>query len=254
MKQIVRKIAYIGEVKYIPEILGDYDSDVLRTGWWESWDFLSYSMYYQGRRDDYSTRVMDAANEVLKPIISDGLKGIELTQVEKKLRMVIGSGRDRVGKGGDVKMVLSVLEYCLQEPEKPFVQITLDRLETVGVKSHYKELKQIYQFGDKVVSLYLTKVIELFNLRENIPEEDLLLIFPIDSRVRNTAKIIGLIDGDESTKIMRGKIVDACKNAGADHIHFNQGAWYISKHAPELVVDMLDLVRERTLKEWLGGQ
>ncbi len=85
--------------------------------WWEALNFFFGRAFYQGRRDDISARVQEAANDILQPRLSqtDGLvTDVQLKTIEQELCTRIGKGK--IGKFGDVKMIISTLRYLQHLP------------------------------------------------------------------------------------------------------------------------------------------
>ena len=109
--------------KYREKHLNHIEPNKLTDNFWSALDFFLSRACYQGRRDEISIRVYQAAVEVLKPELStsDGASKYQILKkqnwkpVEVALRGKIGKGY--VGKARDVDMVLSTLDFIGSLPD-----------------------------------------------------------------------------------------------------------------------------------------
>ncbi|MFW9801791.1 MAG: hypothetical protein ACFFFC_04025 [Candidatus Thorarchaeota archaeon] len=234
---LVRKIARIGELYYHQE----EDSAAVLNDWWESWKYLSGRMYFQGRRDIVSSRVRESADSILEPVLKKGIANLNddgLKRIESQLSEVIGPGK--IGRGNDIKMILSVLKYCIEKPSSSIVARTKFEIERGRLREHYLELKSIFQFGPKITSFYLRDVVDLFQLESFIDEDDFVLLHPVDTWVRKIAEKIGLATHENSINTIQRAITKACIRGSVFHTKFNQGAWYLGAKGTEVALDILE--------------
>lgn len=235
-------------VKYQREHLDPYKEVPLRESSWEALVFLFDRAFYQGRRDDVSEKVEKAAKKVLKDhpyILGMRYTDKDLPGLEKELRKVIGNKgkKGNIGKPGDVRMVISILEYVKGLPNRNIVTYTVERIEKGEVAQLYKELMdRIFQVGPKIASLHLRDIVSLFKLNRHIPKEALFCLQPIDRWVRRllTDEKVGILPTKATDRQIRTAIVDLCMKYKCSSIQFNQGAWYVGANAYKLLFEMLN--------------
>jgi len=242
--------------RYHQEILGRYDPDELLENWWAALDFFLARACFQGRRDDISERVYREVVAVLSPLFcGDGgtanywgecHQGWENAEGELKRRI----GKGKVGKGRDVDMVLSALDFIGQLPALNIVSYSVERVQHGEIDKHYKELQRsqnkggIIQVGPKVASFYLRDVVSLYHLEEQVPDEFAFHLQPVDVWVRRLAYKTGIVNDGASDGEIQKAIVDLCREQRCSPVQFNQGAWYVGYFAYELLLEMLTKANE----------
>ena len=244
-KALVHSIVQYGK-RYCQEMLGRYDPDQLLADWWSALDLFFGRVCFQGRRDDISERVYQAVVEVLSPWFR-GQGGADIYRQERsrrwkdikaELRERIGKGK--VGKGRDVEMVLSALDFIGQWPSLNIVNYTVQEIRGGRIDKHYNKLRRdIFQVGPKVASLYLRDVVSLYQLESEVPDKFAFCLQPVDVWVRKFVNKTGLADSQASDQGIRDAIVALCKEHGCSLVEFNQGAWYAGYFAFDLLMEML---------------
>lgn len=246
-KNIIKKIASYGDV-YTKRLLNPFfKKDTLLKNWWEGIQLLLHFSFYQGRRDDVSEKVEEKAMLILK-LYFKGTNEDELIkqsqnnfiEINEKLKDVIGKGK--IGKGRDIQMVISILDFVSKLNEKNLAKYSISKINNSEVRKHYEELMEIIGIGPKIVSLYLRDLIYLFSLDNSITKEDLELLQPIDTWVRQLSIKIGLVENNANDELIRKKIVEACLNANVSNIKFNQGLWYIGSNAVDILLENLEKI------------
>ncbi|MEM4235061.1 MAG: hypothetical protein QXU75_07930 [Candidatus Methanomethylicaceae archaeon] len=231
---------------YRQEMLGKYNSDSLLANWWLALDFFLGRACFQGRRDDISDRVYQAVIGVLLPLFG-GTERTDLYQQERSrhwetirqhLEMRIGKGK--IGKGRDVEMVLSTLDFIGDLPQLNIVGYSVLRIRSGKIREHYDELQRgIVQVGPKIASFYLRDVASLYQLENFVSEEFAFCLQPIDAWVRKLVKKIGLVGDKASDDEVREAIIALCREHSVSPAQFNQGSWYLGYFAFDLLLEML---------------
>lgn len=123
--ETIRKIINYGD-KYIEKHLTEVDTDLMLKDWWKGLQFFLNRSFYQGRRDTISMRVEEKVMNVLKKYIADEGNNPKILldknnslEIENALKEVIGKGK--IGKGRDIKMVISILDFVSELEEKNIV-------------------------------------------------------------------------------------------------------------------------------------
>ncbi|RMG67632.1 MAG: hypothetical protein D6715_04325 [Calditrichaeota bacterium] len=224
--------------KYIPESL--------LANWWLALDFFFGRACFQGRRDNVSERVYKRVVDVLSPLFG-GTENTSTYQrerssgwenIRRELEMRIGKGK--VGKGRDVEMILSTLDFIGHLPSLNIVGYSVQKIRSGEIKEHYDELQRdIVQVGPKIAAFYLRDVVSLYQLENLVPEEFAFCLQPIDVWVRKLVKKIGMVDNEASDDEVREAIITLCRDYKVSPTQFNQGAWYLGYFAFDLLFEML---------------
>lgn len=228
-----------------------YNPKQLQSDWWEALKFFFGRAFYQGRRDDVSDMVCNVAFEILEPKFSGYNKNSEFLTLHKlnweplntELKQKIG--KRKIGKAGDVKMVLSTLGYISNLPNYNLVAYSVECIKAGEINKHYDELQHsknkegIFQVGDKIASFYLRDVVSLFQLESDIIYECLFCLQPVDVWVRKLAKKTGIVSNSATDEQIQEAIIQLCQKQDCSPLLFNQGAWYLGHFAFELLIEKL---------------
>jgi len=247
---IIRKIVTYGD-KFIERHLTPvFDTDLMLRNWWQGLQYFLHYSFYQGRRDVTSMKVEERAMDVLKRYITGKneneliqLKKDNFAKIRKELKQVIGKGK--IGRGRDVNMVISILNFVSKLKDKNIVKYSISKIKKGVLKNHFYELqpKKIISIGPKITSLYLRDLVCMYSLEKFISKEDLIFLQPIDTWVRKVAFKVGIIDDIKSSdEEVRRKIVETCRNLDISTIKFNQGAWYIGYYSFDIILENLDKI------------
>lgn len=237
--------------KYYEENLRFYESlkPTLTTDWWEAFDFFINQLCYQGRSDSMSEKVYKAAKGVLLPHFEnedrdlkyDAFKQQGWGGLRAELEKEIGSGK--VGKGRDVKMVISALKFMGGLPNHNIVTYSIKEIQEGRLVDHYRELQAaksangITQVGPKVAAVYLQNLVSLFNLENFVDAESAFALVPVDTWVHQVAKKLEIADENTSKETIQHKLAEMCMENEIPAVRFNQGAYYIGVHAFDLLLD-----------------
>lgn len=246
--ETIKKIINYGD-KYIEEHLTDiFDTDLMLKNWWEGLQFFLSRSFYQGRKDTISMRVEEKAMNVLKEYIAD--KGNDATvlldknnfsEIKNALKEVIGKGK--IGRGRDIEMVISILNFVSDLEEKNIVNYSISKIKSRKVNEHFYELQKIISIGPKISSFYLRDLICMYSLDNYMSEKDLIFLQPIDTWVRKVALKVEIINNlDEDDVFVREKIVKTCLDLKVSTIKFNQGAWFLGYNSFDIVLENLDKI------------
>lgn len=247
-EKLVQAMLSFGE-KYYEEELRKYGEGVqLCEQWWQALKFFFDRAFLQGRRDEISFRVRDAAIAVLEPELSGvntSLDDAHLKILEARLREKIGKGK--IGKEQDVQMTVSALRYVFGLPNLNIVAHSIECIKERKVEEHYKGLQNkrsknkagIIGVADKIASFYLRDIVSLFRLETQVPEDHQYCLQPVDVWVREFAIISDIAksrrDNLTTMKQIRDGILRICREHHCSPVQFNQGVWYAGSHAFKLL-------------------
>lgn len=246
--EIIKKIIGYGN-KYITCHLTDkFDIDLMQKEWWSGLQFFLARSFYQGRRDTISMRVEKNAMNVLKEFLKTNnndatflINPDNFPKIENALSQVIGKGK--IGRGRDIKMVISILRFVSDLEEKNIVKYSISKIKNGNIKNHFEELDGIFSIGPKIAAFYLRDLVLMYSLDSFVNTKDLVYLQPIDTWVRKVAYNVGIIDNpDEEEAIIREEIVEACLSLKISSIKFNQGAWFLGYNSFEIILENLDKI------------
>ena len=247
-KEIVKKIAKYGDKFVEKHLILAFDIGLMLRDWWQGLQYFLHYSFFQGRADTISIKVEKAAMNILKRYITGKstnaliqLSKGNFAKIRKELKQVIG--KRKIGKGRDIDMVISILNFASKLKEKNIVKYSISKIKKGELKSHFYELQTIISIGPKIASLYLRDLVWMYSLERLISKDDLVYLQPIDTWVRKVAFKTGIIDDIKlSDTQVRQKIVEACQNLDISTIKFNQGAWYVGYYAFDIVLENLDKI------------
>ncbi len=227
-------------------IFTKYTREQLLSDWRIALMYFFSRVCYQGRRDELSEKVYKAVEDVLKPSLSfeGAFNNSDLELWEGELRQRIGKGK--VGKGRDVDMIISALRYVGRLPERNIVSYSLECIKGGKVVELYDGLRGqasesgITQVGEKTASFFLRDTVTLYQLENVIPQKSLYCLQPIDTRVRQLASKLSIVNTRVSDFEVREAIIKLCIEQKASSLLFNQGAWYLSIRSFDLLIDNLE--------------
>ncbi|HLC54864.1 MAG TPA: hypothetical protein VJK07_04550 [Candidatus Nanoarchaeia archaeon] len=246
--ETIKKIINYGDRYIEKHLTGVFDIDLMLKNWWKGLQFFLSRSFYQGRRDTISMRVEEKAMNVLKKYIEDNgndatvlLNENNFPDIKNALREVIGKGK--IGRGRDIEMVISILDFVSKLEEKNIVNYSISKIKSGTVKEHFYELQKIISIGPKITSFYLRDLICMYSLDKHMSNEDLIFLQPIDTWVRKVALKVRIIDDiDEQDSSVREKIIKACLDLNISTIKFNQGAWFLGYNSFDIVIENLDKI------------
>jgi hypothetical protein len=241
--QAIRKLLHFGE-RYRDEYLRPVAKEGLERDWYGGLSLLLSNSFYQGRLDEVSERVENAAKAVLDKYFLgrdvSALTGCDFDLLLRDLLAVVGKGK--VGKGRDAEMVVGIFRFVSQLPEqKNLTRYSIAAIEQGDIQKIHDGFMGIRGIGPKIASLYLRDLVDIYDLENKISPEDFGFLQPIDVWVRRVARKTGIV-GDEklSDPDIQKDIVRVCRELGISALRFNQGAWYLGKNAFEILVENLD--------------
>jgi hypothetical protein len=246
-EEVIKKIVYFGE-RYGKELRENHSKKFLEEGWYGGLSLLLSHSFFQGRRDEISDIVREAAMPILDQLFKgkdvSALAECNFSSLRQDLFGVIGKGK--IGKGRDVLMIVSMLKFVQALPgDKNLVRYSVQKIKDGDIKELYDQLiKEIVQVGSKIASFYLRDLVDLYGLDqfENcIQTPDFAYLQPIDVWVRAVALKTGIIDDDRlSGEKVRESILEVCHGLKVPSFRFNQGAWYVGKKSFSILLEHLD--------------
>jgi len=238
---IIKKVSNYSDF-YVKENMSNYDKSLLLNNWFEALDFFLDRVYYQGRSDALSSKVKDVVSIVLEEYAEKCndkcqiLNKSNFSDIEDELKGKIGKGK--IGRGRDIDMTIDILSFVSEIEDKNIIRYSLSKIKSGDLKNHYYELQKIRSIGPKISSLYFRDLFCLYSENKLSPEE-MVLLQPIDTWVRQVALKIGMIEEKDEGDIVREKIFESCERAGVSVIRFNQGAWYLGANSFNVLMDRL---------------
>ena len=246
--ELVRSVAYYGEV-YKERFLRDIDGEALRRDWYEALTFFFSKAFFQGRQDEVSSRFFRNTVEFLDDLMRRQ-RDFQLLKKKygwerlDKLLKEENKARDKkrkFGKERDIDMVIDTLKFIDQLDDKNIVKYSLNKIDGGELDELWNSLRQnITQVGPKIASFYLRDLVSLFGLESKIPiDEQIMYLFPIDTWVRKICIKVGIASSGMKEREIRGRMITLCRNKSIDvsPLKFNMGAWYLGKHALEVLLD-----------------
>ena len=244
-KAIKAIIAY-GQIYREEFLRGVWSEKHLLEDWREALRFFFDKAFYQGRSDEMSGRVHEAALKVLEPMLSQWPQlpeNWDREELRRRLQAKIGKGK--VGRGRDVEMVVSSLEYVSKLPHSNIVKHSVQRIEAGDIGRHFEELQKakseagIVQVGPKIASFYLRDIVSLFEIEDKVSANFQFTLQPIDTWVRKVAFRTGMVPKKASDRQIGQAIIGLCNKENCSPLQFNQRAWYAGARAFDLLMENL---------------
>jgi len=235
--------------------------------WWLGLGFFFDRAFYQGRRDEVSLQFEQATQQALHQFF-----GMTANSRRKRLWQLYRSnflGKDnfgrrlnplaatlknkyevdgkkrRTGKKGDNLMVADVLHFICERTHLRSEPLNLVTYMKEGIRNGQiaelaDELDSIYQVGEKIYSMLLRDVIDLFKLSKHLSPDDYKYVQAVDTWVEQLANKLGF---DGSKKQLAVRFAEACREHNVDPIAFNQGAWYLAAHSFDILTDNIGRIK-----------
>lgn len=205
--------------------------------WFEALEFFFGRSFYRGRRDELSTRFMEATVMTLKEYKLTK-NNFERKQLSSRL---ISNG---VNNRHDRQMVLGIIDLIfnsLDSYENNIVQYTVNQIKEGKIADVFSTLDGIHAIGDKIASFYLRDVILICRLEKSLKSNDeFKYCQPIDTWVKQVAFKVGIIKSEEATiEDIKGAIIKSCLNVEVSPLLFNAGAWMVGANSFELLIERL---------------
>ena len=210
---------------------------------------LSYS-FYQGRRDEISSRFEERAKTTLESFLGNNnvlLYSSPRITDKNNLRIKYKGLYDslkqsKVNKEGDRLMVISLVNFIQFNNKKNILYFLIEQIKSKKIAEAYRSLDGIWSIGPKIASLILRDVVYIYGLENYLSDEDYYFLQPIDTWVHNLSKRIELVDRNKIYKVEAKDITDKCFELGVNPIHYNQGAWYIGSNSLQVLLQNIDKI------------
>lgn len=245
---ILNRMPELGE-RYVREYLSEQDPTELVSNWYSAFEFFLSRVLFQGRSDIQSARVLERALRVLgshfnrqEEFQQEAVLEL-MPELQSELGAVIGAGQ--VGKSRDIEMILGALEFVrrIESFDHNIVRYAIAKIEGGCAREVYERLqrrhgqKGIRQVGPKVAAFFLRDLVCLFHLEARIPEEFQFCLQPIDTWVERISIKAGLTSPSVGHGQIQNAILTHCREQRISAIRFNQGLWYLGKHALDLLIE-----------------
>lgn len=235
--------------------------------WWLGLRFFFDRAFYQGRRDELSHWFEQAAQQALHQLFGMGAnsrrkrlwelyKGNFLGKdnfgrrgnplaIALKNKYEVGDKKRGTGKKGDNLMVADILHFICEKTNSRSEPLNLVTYMKEGIRNGKiaelaDKLDSIYQVGEKIYSLLLRDVIDLFKLSNHLSPDDYKYVQVVDTWVEKLAKKLGF---DGSKKQLAVRLAETCREHNIDAIAFNQGAWYLAAHSFDILTDNMGRIK-----------
>lgn len=236
--------------------------------WWLALRFFFDRAFYQGRRDELSRKYENATLQALGNLFGRSATSRQrklwelydngfLTKKNWKKRRnslrialegtyTIDGGESKTGKKGDRLMVQSVLGFICDEKRcsrpRPLniVRYMVENIKDKKVAALANELDGIYQVGEKIYSLLLRDVVDLFGLSNCLTADDFKCLQAVDTWVEQLANKLGFQGSKTKLAV---ELAEACRRYEVDPIAFNQGAWYLAAHSFDVLTENIERIR-----------
>jgi len=234
--------------------------------WWLGLRFFFNRAFYQGRRDEVSRRFEQVTQQALHQLFgmransrrkrlwelyesnflgkdNFGRRVNPLATALKNKYEVDGKKR-RTGKKGDNLMVADVLHFICEKTHLRSEPLNLVTYMKEGIRNGQiaelaDELDSIYQVGEKIYSLLLRDIVDLFKLSKHLSPDDYKYVQAVDTWVEQLAKKLGFEGSKNQLAI---QLAEVCNEHNIDPIAFNQGAWYLAAHSFDILTENIEKI------------
>jgi len=210
---------------------------------------LSYS-FYQGRRDEISSRFEERAKTALESFLGNNnvlLYGSPRITGKEDLRTKYKELYDllkqnKLNKEGDRLMVISLVNFIQFNNKKNILCVLIEQIKSKKIAEAYRNLDEIWSIGPKIASLILRDVVYIYELESYLSEEDYYFLQPIDTWVHNLSRRIKLVNNDKIYRDEAKDITSKCFEFGVNPIHYNQGVWYVGSNSLKILLQNIDKI------------
>lgn len=240
-EKVLDSLQVLGK-RYVRDYLNQegWDEERLKNDWFHSLEFLIQHLYYQGRRDELSTRFFECVwrcvEEIFLPEPTPVFESLwdskfiphdagwhEYVEDDNPLWERVNSST--MGKTRDREMVLDCLRYVHGIDQYNVVKASLAAIEGGDLGDHRQDLMDIWGVGGKTSAFYLRDLVLLFGMK--VMPSVFLDLQPIDTWV---AQVVQAVTGQS----MNYEQVEQWINSQTEHHDvalLNAGAWYLGKNA-----------------------
>jgi len=224
-------------------------------------DFIRYG-FYRNRTDELAGRYIKYAHDAFSDV-SQALENPKerVRLLAKKKNDLVNSFKNKVGlafpyskaKGIhpiDIKFLESVCNDFVPSLSKYNYHVRkLCRFyfKKGNLESLSKCFKSVNGVGQKIASLYLRDMLMLYErssevekLTDKLTREEMLLVYPIDTWVKQISK--RLLREKKDEKEIASLIIEKCENLGVSALFVNHGIWYLGAKSIDFILDNLDRI------------
>ena len=139
----------------------------------------------------------------------------------------------RLSNEKDLMMVLDSLHLLCQPGCQNVYVYLLEQIKSGRTKTAYKTLDDLTAVGDKLASMTIR---DICMMQSGLILEDFGDVFPVDTWVRQTAKMLGC-EAKSSDSEIKAFFRQRCSECDSDITLFNAGMWYLGANALTILVD-----------------
>lgn len=139
----------------------------------------------------------------------------------------------------DIDLVVSALGFIAQNCKKHNYNIhsyAKEKIEKGELKELFARLDSIKEVGHKLSSFFIRDMVFMHDLERHVSDQDMYYLFPVDTWVRQIAKVIGFDENAKDKALVR-QIVQYCKQENINPMDFNAGAWYLGSRPLRLLLE-----------------
>lgn len=204
--------------------------------------FFLERAFYGARRVELSREYFEHAKSTLEDqenLIRNALTGESEEGWTETLHDALAS---EIGNSRDCEMVWSTVEWLASESSSTtnIVERSLEAIESGDLATHHREIRdEVYNVGPKKTSLYLRDLVAVEGLEDEI-EEEWAYIIPIDTRLETVASAVLDMEIDSNSwRRSAEDIAEVCREHAVSPVEFDEGAWYVSANALEILLDSI---------------
>ncbi len=229
--------------------LGNGNMPKILDDWWFSLVFFFDRVFYQGRRDELSTRYKLATINSLNSLLGKDNKQ-KLTNLldlnskkmlnykEKNNPIKKALEVNSAGKTRDQEMTIDILHFIvnnLQSNDYNILKYAIEKIRKNKIKELFKELDAIRQIGPKTGRFFIRDTVIIYGLTNQLKKTDYLFLQPIDTWVRQIAKKLKISPEESTDYQLTEKIIDTCLANDISPIKFNIGLWVLGSRSLDVI-------------------
>lgn len=204
--------------------------------------FFLERAFYGARRVELSREYFDHAKLTLEEhqdLIRNALAGESDEGWTETLHDALAS---EIGNSRDCEMVWSTVEWLAADLSltTDIVERSLEAIKSGDIAAHHQEIRdEVYNVGPKKTSLYLRDLVAVAELEDGI-EDEWAYIVPIDTRIETVASAVLDMEIDSNSwRRSAEDIAEVCREHAVSPVEFDEGAWYVSANALEILLDSI---------------
>jgi len=230
--ELVRTFAQLGEALLAWETKKDHlrkEEYLLKHKAKEAFLYFLERMFYRGRADSLSLRFFSGARPKVEHFLSRPdawSKTLSKETDDLDLRKPPGE----LTNDADIEMVYGAIAAVSGMPENNVMKLAKDEIEGRSVKAAYDKITDIKYIKDKLTCMFLRDVAYLYDLCDNITNDDVKYFLPVDTWVLQWCRKLGVLSEEKAPRDkVKMRMVEECAISGVSPIYFDHGLWGMSQ-------------------------